>query len=370
MRATTIAMTGLALLLALLTVPATVSAAPAITIAPPAGPAGTTFVVTGTGFTVGDRVLLVVGNIATGERSFREEITIGADGGFQASINSAGYRAGEYVVGSGLSDGTALAQTTFTITDSGGQGAPPSVSISPSSGPAGTTFTVTGKGFKAGDTLAYVVISPDRQSPGHSGPIQAGPDGGFALTLTGQLTGRYVVAFGQTDGTILATGDLTITGSPTGGSATPLMTIAPSSGPAGTTFVFVVTDTGLGAGNMVAVSLLDPAGSVVLNQNFSVEANGAVGVTYGSSGDAPGTYRMNFATRQGTLFASGTFTITDAGSPSTPPVVVGDPPRMPPATGGGGMARQAGSPQSLLAGLGIVAFCSLVIGITLHRRAA
>ena len=101
-----------------------------VTIAPPAGPAGTRFVATGTGFTAGASLQLVVAPTATGAQTPPERqvnlgrVQIGVDGRFTVTINSAGYRPEGYdlVVLTGAPGPPLVAR--FTVTPGRAPGLP------------------------------------------------------------------------------------------------------------------------------------------------------------------------------------------------------------------------------------------------------
>jgi hypothetical protein len=125
MRGTSIRVAGFLVLLALLAlvvVPASAEAAPALTVSPASGPPGTSFVVTGTGFAPGSTVLFGAVDQAT-EPVAAELLQIAADGSFRTVIDSTGFALGEYTVVVGTSDAsTLLANGTFTVTAGGAGG--------------------------------------------------------------------------------------------------------------------------------------------------------------------------------------------------------------------------------------------------------
>ena len=96
--------------------------APAITVSPASGPPGTSFVVTGTGFTPGSSVLFGAVDEAT-EPVAAELLQVAADGTFQTAIDSTGFAPGQYTVVVGTSDASALlASGAFTVTAGGAGG--------------------------------------------------------------------------------------------------------------------------------------------------------------------------------------------------------------------------------------------------------
>ena len=122
MRGASIRIAGVLALLALLALLAdrvSAQAAPAITVSPAAGPPGTSFVVTGTGFAPGSTVLFGAVDPAT-EPVAAELLQVAADGSFQTAIDSTGFAPGQYTVVVGTSDAsTLLASGAFTVTAGG-----------------------------------------------------------------------------------------------------------------------------------------------------------------------------------------------------------------------------------------------------------
>ena len=101
-----------------------------VTIDPPSGPAGTRFVATGTGFTAGASLRLVVAPTATGAQTPPERqvnlgtVQVGADGRFTVTIDSTGYRPEQYdfVALTGAPGPPLVAR--FTVTAAGAPGLP------------------------------------------------------------------------------------------------------------------------------------------------------------------------------------------------------------------------------------------------------
>ena len=122
MRGASIRIAGVLALLALLALLAgwvSAQAAPAITVSPASGPPGTSFVVTGTGFTPGSTVLFGAVDQAT-EPVAAELLQVAADGSFRTAIDSTGFAPGQYTVVVGTSDAsTVLASGAFTVTAGG-----------------------------------------------------------------------------------------------------------------------------------------------------------------------------------------------------------------------------------------------------------
>ena len=127
----------------------TVTAAPPVageqvSIAPPAGPAGTRFVGTGTGFTPGETLRLGVAPTATGAQTPPARqvdlgtLRVGADGRFTVTIDSTGYPPEGYdlAVFTGMPGPPTIARFTVTagaapgLPNTGGGGSDPAASAS------------------------------------------------------------------------------------------------------------------------------------------------------------------------------------------------------------------------------------------------
>lgn len=155
-----------AVLLGLFLLPATALAAPAITITPAAIPRGGSATVTGTGFAPNAQLeLFVVLGSFQNARVKLADVTAGPDGSFTTTVgaNSA-FQPGPFplVVVSG---GVDLAQATITVTDA--SIAPERLTITPGAGPAGTRFTATGSGLKAGITVTAFTTESALGPRGH-----------------------------------------------------------------------------------------------------------------------------------------------------------------------------------------------------------
>ncbi|HET8628196.1 MAG TPA: serine/threonine-protein kinase [Thermomicrobiales bacterium] len=89
---------------------------------------------------------------------------------------------------------------------------PVKLAVSPTSGPAGTSFIVTGSGFTPGETIHYTVTAPNGATKEDTIPLTASQDN-FQLTLTSQAdypTGVYTVAFTRGDGSVVGTVSFTV----------------------------------------------------------------------------------------------------------------------------------------------------------------
>jgi len=133
------------------------------------------------------------------------------------------------------------------------------------------------------------------------------------------------------------------------------VTISPGSGPAGT--AFTISGSGYPAGPAVVVVRHSATNVDVGRREFDAPADGTFALTYDSTGDPAGDYRVSVLGGRGTqgvLLGEGTFSVT------APPGL--------PATGGGALAAPLGPARPLLAGLGLV-LAMLASGLALRRHA-
>jgi hypothetical protein len=128
----------------------------------------------------------------------------------------------------------------------------------------------------------------------------------------------------------------------------------PNNAPVGTSIGIGVT--GLTANQAVTVTSSGPTG-VVAKSNHTTDANGALDLTYDTTGDAVGAYTVQVLDATNAVLAQGAYTLTAAAPGSLP------------ATGGG-FAAQAGAnvgAGALVLGMGMVALL-LAYGYVARRR--
>ncbi len=213
MRSLTIRFAGLLFLLGLLAAPTAALAAPTITVAPAAGPPGTTFTIRGGGFAANAALSIFVEN-AVGARfgpgGRPVGVTAGPDGAFTATVTIPPQGVpGQYrFVVADTPASPALASARFTVTGPNGE----TLAVAPASGPAGTPFTVTGAGFRARSTVVLAVFVED--APVVLGRALADADGRFATTLDSSdlPAGSYLLGAGpDADARPFATAPLVVT---------------------------------------------------------------------------------------------------------------------------------------------------------------
>lgn len=198
---------------------------PAITINPATGPRGTSVIVSGAGWLPPSTVLNTAVTIGvypygytTGTLSIPEiSTTPDSSGNFGAAITIPNVgAAGTYSIYARDANLNAALLATFTVPGAG-------ITVSPASGVALDTITVTGTGFKP-----YWGITVSIGSPAYSFPTQVFSDPLGAFTFSGQVPGLApgATVVSASDGTSTATTFFTLNaGSPTVKSiATPIAT--------------------------------------------------------------------------------------------------------------------------------------------------
>ena len=141
------ATSAILLLLAVATLPTPALAAPNITLSPTSGTVGTTVTATGENFNsyAGDQVHIFFGNTEVGG----SPITVPGDGQFTLDFqvpDSA--MPGTALVTVRDPSGNQLAQTEFVVPQ-------PHISLDKGGGAVGTTITINGTGFRAGQTVTF-----------------------------------------------------------------------------------------------------------------------------------------------------------------------------------------------------------------------
>jgi hypothetical protein len=272
-----------------------------VSVSPISGAVGSSATVTGTGYAAGYSVNVTIGGVA-----FTSAVTDSVGGFTATAAVPAGLTAGAQIVTAadlaGTPAPTTANQATFTVK--------PSLAVSPTSGLAGSTVTVTGSGWEAGSVTLTMGGAPwATVTASGSGAINA-----TLATLATALPG--VTQIKGTDTAVnTATTSFTVTARP--------LTATPSSGPMGTKVLIQASNLTPGpTGNV-------PAGNVVIAST----AWSAAQINIGTSGDlfpttltVPAGLTVGINTVRATdnmgLVAAGTFTITRptaAANPKTGP---------------------------------------------------
>jgi len=170
-------------------VPFTVTV-PAISLSPVDGPVGATYAVTGSGFSVSlGATISFSGSPLTPTGGLDcafagTAITTDGSGGFVCTFTVPSEIPGAYsVVGTDTATTPTLTSTqTFTVI--------PAIAVSPTRGVVGTTYTVTGSGFKSGSGAATISFNGVLQTP------TGGSDCAFTGTaITTDGSGGFVCTF-------------------------------------------------------------------------------------------------------------------------------------------------------------------------------
>jgi len=187
--------------------------------------------------------------------------------------------------------------------------AAPALSVTPTSGPVGTTFDVSGSGFPPQVRLTYAVIDPTgARFPGvlsgasRQADNTASASGSFIVITpwfaeVGESAGVYTatVALAADPANILASVTFTVVGSGGAASATvagavPSITVAPAAGPTGGGFTIV--GEGLAATTTYVLVNTDANGIEAGRGQVGTDPNGRFSTVYHSKGDAPGAYTV------------------------------------------------------------------------------
>ncbi len=165
------------------------AATPGISISPITGVPGTQVTVTGSGF-VGNETGITV--TYDGTTTVATGITANSGGGWSATFAVPASASGSHVIGAYGSATTAASvpTTTFTVTSA--------ISISPSSGAAGSPLTVTGSGFGAsetgitvtydGTTVALGIIATSQGAWSVAFVVPASASGPHSIDASGSVT--------------------------------------------------------------------------------------------------------------------------------------------------------------------------------------
>ncbi len=264
---------------------------PTITLTPSQGPTGVSAVVSGTGFSPGVTITLTISGSGTLGSSSCTGQTVSATGTFTCPATTVSGSAGSYTITATGSDHSTVssdvASAGFTITT-------PTITLTPSQGPEGSTVTVSGTGFTIGSSLKSLVFD--------TVTISSCSPGSMSISGTGTFSCAFSVPSGASGSTVTATdtGGATATGSFT--VTVPSIFIVPRSGPSGT--VVTVSGTGFTPGATISFSISSGA---------SVTPSGTCQVS-SSSGSSDGTFTCSVTV---TSSSPANYTLTSTGSDGT-----------------------------------------------------
>ncbi len=257
------------------------AATPAITISPTSGLPGTVVTVTGSGFSAnetGIRITFDGSPVTSG-------ISANSLGNWSGTFTVPTAVLGPHTVSAfgSITPSGVVPNVIFTLVN-------PSLSISPASGPPGTSVTVTGSGFAAGETGITITFD--------GSPVASG----ISANSLGNWSGTFIVPASSSGAhSVSAYGPITLAGfvpSVTFTVPNRILAINPRSGPPGT----VVTVTGSGFGTYETGITITFDGSPVAS---AISAN--------SQGNWSGTFTVP-ASPSGAHSVSAYGSITPAGS--------------------------------------------------------
>lgn len=232
--------------------------------------------------------------------------------------------------------------------------AAPALTVTPTAGKGGTTFTIRGSGFAPNAKLIAFIeneLGARYTDPGAI-PVAVGADGTFQFdvpTPPETIPGRYtfVVTSGPND-PVLARVVATV--------ATPhgeILTITPASGSPGTTFT--LDGANFKPGDRLLYAVGGKSEEPLVGGQITIAADGRFRARVDSTGLAAGPYGVyvGYDNSGDTNLASGMFTVAGAGMPGLP------------NTGGG--AASAGRGSAVIA-LCALALAGLAGGAIVRRR--
>lgn len=239
-----------------------------LSISPSTGNTGTTVTVSGMGFYASETGIQVLWD-SVGVKS---GITADAYGSWSSTFNAPASAAGGHTITAkgATTTSSQVPSKTFTTTRS--------MSISPTSGPAGVSVTVTGSGFAASSALT-VTVDGAAVTTTPASPTSAA-NGAVSLTfvMPGAAPGAHTVKVADSGGN--QTAAFTITSS---------MSISPETGPVGSQ----VTVTGVGYPTNATMEVwFDSARVTTSPASLRTDANGGFSATFAAPESARGTHTV------------------------------------------------------------------------------
>jgi len=229
---------------------APVLAAPTATLSPTSGPVGTSVTVSGAGWTGSETISAVTVGGVTATYS----LTVDGGGLLSGTVTIPTAVGGaKDIVITGASSGSCTFTSAFTITMA--------ATLSPLSGPVGTSVTVSGSGWMSSEAISSVTIAGIAAT--YSLTVDAnGVLSGTVTIPTAVGGGKNVVITGASSGSLILTSAFTVTGS---------ATFSPTSGPVGTP----VTVSGSGWFSSEAISSITVGGLTAIC-SLTVDSNGVL----------------------------------------------------------------------------------------------
>lgn len=293
-----------------------VASVPKITVGPVQGPAGATLTVSGSAFSeLSEATVTFGGTVLT--PALGADCTVAgtsvltdAFGDFVCKFTVPSEEQGSYsVVADDVATNTLSVAKTFKVTV-------PAVALSPTQGPVGATYTLTGSGFstssKASLSFGGVAQTPDACTLGtfNGTTITTDSGGAFRCTFTVPNVDRGVYSV---VGTNIPTG--TLTASKTFKVTVPAIRLSPSEGAVGSTYT--ITGSGFSADSGVLISfggvLQSPSAcslGAFSGTTITTNAAGAFTCTYSVPNENAGSYSVVGTDTATGLTSTKTFTVT------------------------------------------------------------
>jgi hypothetical protein len=261
---------------------ATFTVTPAITLSPTSGNVGTTVTVSGTGFTASSAI---TGKFAGSTVTLSGTTTTDSSGSFSAATFTvpASAAGGQVVT---ITDGSSKSATaTFTVTSS--------ITLSPTSGPVGTSVTVTGSGFAASATMT---INYDGVAQGTTPTmVTTSATGAFSATFSVPASAKGSHTVQATDGTNSGSATFAVTSA---------ISLNPTNGNVGTTIT--VSGTGFAASSTITVKY-DGTVQTTSPATVATDAYGSFSASFAVPASVYGSHTVQAT--DGTNSATATFTV-------------------------------------------------------------
>ncbi|HMK62336.1 MAG TPA: IPT/TIG domain-containing protein, partial [Acidimicrobiales bacterium] len=268
-----------------------------ITLSPTTGPVGTVVTISGTGFTAGGTINHSSGvtfdgtNVSIGAAN----VTVASNGTWSATFTVPNAANGSQTVTATDSSGV-NASTTYSVTAA--------VTLSPTSGPVGTSVTVSGTGYTAGGTINHssgVTIDGTNVSIGASN-VTVGANGTWSASFTVPS-----VPYGAQ--TVTATDSSSVWASTVFDVAA--ITLSPTSGTVGTSVT--ISGSGFTPGGTISqtTGVTFGGSDVTLNASQTVSSTGTWSATFTVPNASHGSQAVT-ATDSSGVSTSTTFSVTAA----------------------------------------------------------
>ncbi|HML01056.1 MAG TPA: fibronectin type III domain-containing protein, partial [Acidimicrobiales bacterium] len=277
------------------TASATFSVLPCLTLSPTSGPVGTSVTISGTGYTSGTTINQSSGVTFDGtDVTLNASQTVSSNGTWTATFTVPNVSVGDQTVTASDSSGVSTS-TTFDVD---------AITLSPASGPVGTSVTISGAGYTPGATISQ-----------NTGVTFAGTDVTLNAAQTVSSSGTWTATFTVPNAskgaeTVTATDSDSVSAS-TSFTVSTAISLSTTSGPVGTSVT--VSGTGFSSGATINHSsgvTIDGTAASIGSSNVSI-SNGAWTATFTVPNTPHGAQTVT-ATDSALASASASFTVNAA----------------------------------------------------------